>query len=413
MKLVSGIKKIILGSTWMRVTARTLRNRIKRIVFFIRGCGVVTDEKTVMFGAYNGRSYVCSPKAVYEYMVKDSRFSDYSFIWMFDDPDKYRFLEKDSRTTLVKSGIAECEILLHTAKYWILNFRALDHWKPRKEQVYVQCWHGTPLKRLGYDITNSDNAMNSINEIREKYRNDAERFDYMISPCNFVTEKFTSAWNLDEFDKSDAVLEVGYPRNDFLKKYSQNDVERIKRDLGIEDINKKVILYAPTWRDNQHDAAKGYVYDNPVDFDYIKEHLDGDHIILFRAHYLVADSFDFDEYEGFIYDVSSYDDINELYIIADQLITDYSSVFFDYAILTRPMIFYMYDMEEYRDEMRGFYIEVNQLPGPIVKTEAELVKAVLQADDKIDLEQIAAFNDEYNRLNDGHATERLVDVVIS
>jgi len=412
-KLVSGIKKIILGSTWMRVVARTLRNGIKRIVFVSRGCGVATDEKTVMFGAYNGRSYVCSPKAVYEYMVKASRFEDYSFIWMFDEPDKYRFLEEDPRTKVVKSGSAECEIYLHIAKYWILNFRALDHWKPRKKQVYVQCWHGTPLKRLGYDITNSDNAMNSINEIREKYRNDAKRFDYMISPCDFVTQKFTSAWNLEEFGKSDSVLEVGYPRNDFLNTYSAKDAERIKKKLCIENNDKKIILYAPTWRDNQHDAVKGYVYDNPVDFDYIREKLSSYYIILFRAHYLVADSFDFDEYEGFIYDVSSYDDINELYIIADQLITDYSSVFFDYAILGRPMIFYMYDMEEYRDEMRGFYIDVNQLPGPIVKTEKDLVKAVQEAYEQMDIEQITAFNREYNSLNDGHAAERLVDAVIS
>lgn len=412
MKIVTSIKKTILKSEKLRVLVRNLRNLLKHVIFCIRGIGIRTDDKTVIFGAYNGRSYVCSPKAVYEYMIGDKRFKDYSFIWMFDDPCQYEFLKENPNTSLVKSGTSECERLLHRAKYWILNFRALDHWKPRRNQIYVQCWHGTPLKRLGYDITNSDNAMNSISEIREKYRNDAERFNYMISPCDFVTEKFTSAWNLRKFGKEDAVLEVGYPRNDFLTNYSEQDEKRIKEKLNISGRNKKIILYAPTWRDNQHDADKGYVYDNPVDFDYIKEQLNNDYIILFRAHYLVADSFDFNEYEGFIYDVSSYDDINDLYIVADLLITDYSSVFFDYAILGRPMIFYMYDMEEYRDEMRGFYIDIEQLPGTIVKTEQELVVAVNEADSAVNNEMIAVFNNEYNKMNDGHAAQRLVNAVI-
>ena len=129
----------------------------------------------------------------------------------------------------------------------------------------------------------------------------------------------------------------------------------------------------------------------------------------------MADNFDFKAYEGFVYNVSEYDDINELYIIADLLITDYSSVFFDYAILERPMFFNMYDMEEYRDEMRGFYLDVNNLPGPISKTEKELVdsirKTVAQSDENCDL--IKAFNNEYNSMNDGKAAERLVNILIN
>ena len=134
---------------------------------------------------------------------------------------------------------------------------------------------------------------------------------------------------------------------------------------------------------------------------------------MFRAHYFVADNFDFEAYKGFIYDVSKYDDINELYIIADILITDYSSVFFDYAILGRPILFYMYDMEEYRDEMRGFYLDVDKLPGPILKTERELVAAIRETSFKErDHTILEAFNKEYNSMNDGKATERLVDRII-
>lgn len=414
MKLTAVLKNIAKKSTFLRVLMRNTMYFTRKVLYVARGMNVKTDDKMLVFGAYNGRSYACSPKAVYEYMIQNERFKDYKFIWFFDNPEKYRFLEHNPNTIVVKSQSAECEKYLHQAKYWILNFRAVDQWLPKKDQIYVQCWHGTPLKRLGYDITNSDNAMNSVKEIQAKYRTDAKRFRYMMSPCQFVTEKFSSAWNLKKYGREDTILEIGYPRNDFLNKYTKEDVLRVKKALGLSECDKKIILYAPTWRDNQHDANKGYVYKSPVDFGYLKEKLGDEYVILFRAHYLVADSFDFDAYKGFILDVSKYDDINELYVAADMLITDYSSVFFDYAILERPMLFYMYDMEEYRDEMRGFYIDVANLPGPIVKTEKELTDAVEAIDYKMeDKSMIQRFNFEYNRMNDGDAAKRLVDIILN
>jgi len=414
LKIVPVLKNVAKKSTVLRILMRNIMYTMKRIRFVTNGLKVSVDNKLVIFGAYNGKSYACSPKAVYEYMIQNGKFKDYSFVWFFDKPEDYKFLEKNNNTIVVKKGSSECEKYLHRAKYWIFNFRAMDHWMPSKEQIYVQCWHGTPLKRLGYDITNSDNAMNSVAEIKSKYKSDAKRFDYMVSPCQFVTDKFTSAWNLKSIGKESRVLEIGYPRNDFLNSYKETDIVRIKGKLGLDSCDKKIILYAPTWRDNQHDAEKGYVYKNPVDFDYLRKYLSGEYIILFRAHYLVADNFDFKSYEGFIYDVSAYDDINELYIISDVLITDYSSVFFDYAILERPMLFYMYDMEEYRDEMRGFYLDVNELPGPIMKTEKELVDTV----NKLNIIEAKYtnvtrhFNEEYNRMNDGKASERLVTFIM-
>ncbi len=413
MGIASTLKNTILKSTAMRIILRNSRNYLRKKRYIKNGKSIAVDEKMVMFGAYDGRSYVCSPKAVYEYMVSSDEYADYKFVWYFDKPEKYRFLEENRNTTVVKKQSAEFEKYMHMAKYWIFNFRAQDQWIPNEQQIYVQCWHGTPLKRLGYDITKTDNAMNSIREIREKYRTDAQRFHYMVSPCDFVTEKFTSAWNLPAWGKEDAVLQIGYPRNDFLSRCTDEDVAEIRKKLGLENSGKKIILYAPTWRDNQHDADAGYVYESPVDFDYLKEQLQDEYIILFRAHYLVADNFDFEAYKGFIYNVSDYDDINELYAAADMLITDYSSVFFDYAILERPMLFYMYDMKEYRDEMRGFYLDIEQLPGPIFKTESELVETVKSIDSIVDKDRIKEFNKQYNVMNDGAAAQRLVQKVIS
>ena len=148
-----------------------------------------------------------------------------------------------------------------------------------------------------------------------------------------------------------------------------------------------------------------------MDFNYLRSQLEDEYIILFRAHYLVADDFDFDAYRGFIYDVSGYDDINDLYIAADLLITDYSSVFFDYAILNRPILFYMYDMEEYRDEMRGFYLDIGELPGSVVKTEGELVDIIKATDFGGSKDLHRKFNDRYNSMNDGNAAERLTELI--
>ena len=180
--------------------------------------------------------------------------------------------------------------------------------------------------------------------------------------------------------------------------------------LGVDD--KKVILYAPTWRDNQHTSGQGYTYKTEVDFDKLREELGDDYVILFRAHYLVANSFDFDRYRGFVEDVSSYSDINELYIAADILITDYSSVFFDYANLRKPVIFYMYDLEEYANDIRGFYISLDELPGPVVRDEEALIKEVRACDEWKPDEKYEQFCKKYNPKDDGHASERTLARII-
>lgn len=380
----------------------------------IRGLGQKVDKHMILFSTFNGKSYADSPKAIYKYMKGNNEYKDYKFIWAFKGPDKYKYLEKNNNNTkVIKQGTKEYEKYLSKAKYWIFNYRAADHQYPKKNQVFVQCWHGTPLKRLGYDLDNPDNVLNTKEEIRYKYRTDAKKFKYLLSPSKFATEKFISAWNLKETKKEDCVIEKGYPRNDFLHNYTEENVKEIKEKLGINKADKKIILYAPTWRDNQHQAGVGYTYKTEVDFDILQKELGQDYLILFRAHYLVANEFDFKKYEGFIYDVSKIDDINELYVISDILITDYSSVFFDYANLKRPTIYYMYDLDKYKDNMRGFYIDLKELPGNIVKTEEELIKEIknVSSNFKYD-DKYIKFNNKYNYLDDGKASKRVVELII-
>lgn len=392
-----------------RIAARSSRDALYRAKMVLDAPLDKVNDKLVYFQTFSGRGYSDSPKAIYEYMLNAPEYSEYKFVWSFRDPKKFAEIANE-RTAVVKFRSRKDNKALRTAKYWISNYRMLDHQHPRKNQVYLQCWHGTPLKRLGYDLTASDNSMNSLREIRSKYRTDARKFSYLLSPSPFASEKFATAWNLIKTKQTHKILEVGYPRNDRLVNYSESERDEIRKSLGVED--KKVILYAPTWRDNQHSSGEGYTYKAEVDFDNLKRELGDEYVILFRAHYLVANSFDFERYDGFIRDMSQYSDINDLYIASDLLVTDYSSVFFDYANLLKPVIFYMYDLEDYASELRGFYISLDELPGPIVQNEENLIQEILKTADWKANEAYVKFHEKYNPLDDGEASKRVIEAIL-
>ena len=393
----------------IRNIIRGFNSFVRKINYKIGSIGIKVDEKTILFCCFNGKSYSCSPKAIYEYMINDDKFKDYKFIWAFIDDKKYKYLEENINTTVVKIRKKEYKKYLAKAKYWIFNYKIPDFLYPKKNQIFVQCWHGTPLKRLGCDLEHFDNVLNTIDGIKKRYKIEASKFTYFISPSKFASEKFISAWNLKEIGKENIIVEEGYPRNDFLFNYTEQDVEKIKKELGIENETRKIILYAPTYRSNQHETGVGYTYKEEVDFEKLKQAIGDKYIVLFRPHYFIANAFDFEKYKGFVYNVSEIDDINELYIISDMLITDYSSVFFDYANLKRPMIFYMYDLEHYRDKSNGFYIDLKELPGNIVETQEELEKEILELDENFVYDKkYEEFNKKFNYLDDGSASKRVV-----
>ena len=404
------LKQLTKNNAALRRIIRKIIFLLRRIRYNFRGLGVKTDEKLFLFSSFEGHNFADSPKAIYEYLKNSKEFKDCKFIWCFEHPENYKFLEENEQTRVVKQNSKECEKCYKAAKYWILNHRVAVHRHPKKNQVFVQCWHGTPLKKLGFDIDSGDNVINTQKELCEKYLTDAKKYSYMLSPSPFATEKFISSFNLKSIGKENCIIEEGYPRNDFLFKFTEQDASAIKEKLGIPE-NKKIILYAPTWRDNQHQTGVGYTYKIEVDFDMLKKELGEDYVILFRAHYFVSNSFDFEKYSGFVFDVSKIDDINELYIISNILITDYSSVFFDFANLKRPIIFFMYDIEQYENELRGFYIDLKELPGKIIKTESELIEEIRNSDNFEYNETYQKFNKKFNLLDDANASKRVVDII--
>lgn len=410
--MIKKVKKILIDLSKKNVFFRKILRKAKKIQgnasYHKYYKKYVVDEKTILFETFNGRTYGCSPKAIYEKMLEMPEFKDYHFVWSFVEPEKHH-VKASPNLTIIKHDSHDYYKYFSIAKYWIVNSIVEESITKKESQIYVQCWHGTPLKRLRCDIEVDGAVLNTIEEIRKRNDIDAKRFDYFISPSKFCTEKFTSAFNLKNLGLSNIIIEEGYPRNDSLFHYTQKDVERIKKKYNVPR-DKKVIFYLPTFRDNQHESGVGYTYNLGIDFASLKEKFQDKYVILFSPHYFVAKSVDVSKYKGFVIDVTDNDDINDMYIISDIIMTDYSSVFFDFANLKRPMLFYMYDLDIYKGKLRDFYLDLKELPGPIAQTQEELEKNLANIDKEFQKNQAKykKFNAKFNYLDDGNASERVI-----
>lgn len=413
MKIKQKVLLLLKNNDFLRMMARYINlylNKLKYMKYYLFNS---VDDKLIVFEVFTGRKYCDSPKALYEYMLNNSKYKDYKFVWCFINPENYQFLLKNSNTTIVKIGTRDYYKNFAKAKYWFANSLLPLELKKKKKQVFLQTWHGTPLKRLRCDIECTNETINKRQDTLFTNNKDTSRFDYFISPSSFATEKFISSFDLKKLNKENIIIEKGYPRNDFLFNYSDTNIKNIKKQLGIKS-NKKIILYAPTFRDNQRELGLGYTYELGIDFDKLASFFAQDYIILFRTHYFIANSFDFSKYKDFIIDVSLYDDINDLYIISDILLTDYSSVFFDFANLKRPMLFYMYDLDLYKNNLRDFYFDLDVLPGPICEQEDELIESIKNINNywKTYKKKYEKFNQRFNYLDDKNASKRVVQEII-
>ena len=408
------LNKVLKQLSKKNYTFRTWYNKLRvreHARQYARNCEhLPVNERLVMFESFQGRSYSCSPKAIYEAMKADPRFDAYTFIWVFrgKKADPMRWQLGDERTIVVSYNSKRYFRYLAQAKYWVTNWRLPETIHKRPGQVCIQCWHGTPLKKIGMDLEIEGNALASQKTGHERYLNDARNYDWFVSPSAFCTRVFASAFGLNQLGKADVLIETGYPRNDALVNATPESIAAVKGKLGLPQ-DEKVLLYAPTWRDNQHELGVGYTFDMGAHIKAFLDEVCDDYIVLLRLHYLVSSELDVSAYAGRVFDYSDLDDINELYLASDILITDYSSVFFDYANLKRPILFYMFDLDEYQSGVRDFYIDLAELPGPIVKTQDELVAAVHNIED-VRAEYAGVyetFNNTYTYLDDGQAGLRV------
>ena len=357
------------------------------------------NNKRIMFESFSGDFYSDSPKYIYEYLY--NHYGDeFEYVWVINN-NKTKIPGNPITT---KRFSLKYHKLMATSKYWVVNTRQAGRLVKRPQQVLLSTWHGTPLKKLGFDM---GNIYIQNPRTKESYIHDSSAWDYFISPNRFSTEIFRRAFAYDG-----EILETGYPRNDILFNADENKINQIKEKLNLPD-DKKVILYAPTWRDDDSYDVGKVKFKLKLDLEKLEKAISDEYIVLVRNHYLITDS-DVDDYKHFAVDVSHYDDIAELYLITDVLITDYSSVFFDFANLRRPMLFYMYDLERYEEELRGFYIDIyNEVPGPILRTTDEVIDALGDLDNINEQyrKRYEDFCEKYCSLEDGDATKRVVEKV--
>lgn len=363
-----------------------------------------TKKKTIVFESFLGKQYSDNPKALYLYIKK--HYPEYKLYWSITR-DRPKIFEENKLSVLPRFGL-KWVLVMARAEYWITNSR-LPLWLPKpKGTIYVQTWHGTPLKKLALDMDEVLMPGTNTKKYKKNFLKEASKWDYLISPNRYSTNIFKSAFN---FNRN--IIESGYPRNDILKNgLNKENIINIKRKAKLP-VNKKILLYAPTWRDNQFHSVGKYKFNLQLDLNKMKQELGDEYIILLRLHYLVSDKLNLLNLEDFVYDFSTYEDINELYLISDMLITDYSSVFFDYAVLKRPIFFYAYDLEDYRDKLRGFYFDfIKDAPGPIIKSTEKLIDAINSASTTTYYDKLYDdFFAKFCYLEDGKASEKVVSTL--
>lgn len=387
-----------------------MRNVVKDFVITIYNIMHYTlslDKKTIVFESSVGRNYSGNPKAIYEEMIVQGLDKVYKCIWILEDINEH----VPGKCKKVKRLRIRYFYYMIRAKFWVMDSRQPTYLKKKKGNVYIQTWHGTPLKKLGLDMSFVNmSGDNDIENYKNAFEKDSRMWDYLISQNAYSTEIFKSAF---AFDKE--ILEIGYPRNDMLINTDEKQLKELKFKLNIPE-NYKVILYAPTWRDNQYNEKGKYKFIMPINLKQFVDNFGDEYILILKPHYLIVDKFDISNYIDNVRLCEIEQDIQQLYIISDILITDYSSVMFDYSILKRPIIFYMYDLEEYQNEIRGFYFDIlEEAPGKIVLNNKELINAIknINCNTEKYIIKYDTFNKKYNAKDDGNSSKTIIELIES
>lgn len=325
-------------------------------------------KNTILYESYAGRGMVCNPYAIFKYLLHHPEFTHLKHYWIIEDFEDNRWIMEQyknySNIYFIKYRSDSYYKYMASCEYLITNVAFPAFLTPKSGQHYINTWHGIPLKTLGFDIPKGN--ISSRNTLRNFLM-----CDYLISPNSFMTSIYKTAFRLDGLYPG-SIVEEGQPRNDLLFHTNSDDIKRKLLLCGIKlDLNKKIILYAPTWR--------GEIYEEP----------DTDLNEYFRFLKILEDTIDTTKYQILIKPhqivykyiksnkaltdqfIPATIDANELMSIVDVLISDFSSIFFDFLATNRPVLFYIPDLEEYK-KSRGLYNSIDFLPGPVTDTMEDL-----------------------------------------
>lgn len=349
-----------------------MRKLVEQLICFtFKIVGHFQKKKLVYFESFHGKQYSDNPRAIYQFMKK--HYPDYTLVWGVTKGSEAIF--ESLQIPFVTRFSIKWFFVMPRAAVWVINTRTPLWLAKNKKTLYLQTWHGTPLKKIGCDIPDVKIPGYTKKSYTEEFAAESKRWDLLMSPNYYSSKIFRQA-----FRYNGIIREYGYPRNDqLLNTLDQREkLNDLKEKIGIS-LDKKIVLYAPTWRETEQQIKGQYQFTMPFPFEEITDKFGDEVLLLVRMHYLVAQQFDFSRFSNQIVDVSDYLDMSDLLWVSDLLITDYSSCMFDYVLTDRPIIYYLPDQEEYKNELRGFYFDLEEeLPGPIAATSDELIEQLKQ-----------------------------------
>lgn len=364
------------------------------ILFFLFKLLPVNNNK-IVFITLHSNNFSGNNKYIYKELKRKNLDLTYKLYGMND----IKLLNLNIFNKLTKSIAIDYNIC--TAKYVIINdfYSLLPRVKLRKGTELIQVWHGGgAFKKFGKD------SLRNINNPENLKRNMRGHSQYtkVIVSSKEVAPIYANAFGID----MDKIYPIGIPRADVFDDIS---MEKIKTRLLYKYpylLDKKIILYAPTYRDNNR-----YNQSLALNLEYLMEEISNDYVFIFKMHPFERGKINIDEkLSSRVFDMS-HEELNELLVIADLLITDYSSLIFEYAILQKPMIFFSYDLGKYENDLRGFYYNyIDFVPGPIAYTTEEVVELINK--NQWDFEAIKKFAIRFNEHFDGKVTERFINEVL-
>jgi CDP-glycerol glycerophosphotransferase len=353
------------------------------------------SENLLVFGSTNGQAFAGNSKILFQYLTKHS---NYHCVWITASEKVFNDLKKQKYQVVLNKNLIETIRILKAAKYIFITHGFGDiffiDFSPKTKLIHLG--HGISFKKGGQDL--KEDFMPFTEKMINKKL--VESMSLLVDSSEETKRHKLTRFNI----ASDRVMVTGYPRNDILANHTKDLENRIKKRLNISK-NSEVILYAPTFRDYEYKIPLNETFLDNLDNFLINKNK----ILIYKPHPFTED-IDLGRYNN-ILSVKRNVDIMDLLIIADTLITDYSSVFYDYLLTLRPMIFFADDLEKYT-EIRDFYYDYESfVPGPIVKTGKELIE-VLDNIEKWNQEykdKRRIMRDKFNKYTDGRSTERIIE----
>lgn len=366
------------------------------------------DENMILYETRDGKSIVDSPYALFLSLAKNPKYANFKHVWVVSEKNKgiEENIPKEllHKVTFVYRNTTNYVKAMLEAKYLISNSTFESFFVKRQDQIYINTWHGTPIKKMGFDVPGA--LSNSQNVLRNFLM-----VDYLLSPNEHTSNVFTYAYKLADIFPGE-ILEGGYPRIDATFNLSKEQVIQLLSKYGmVIDTEKPIVLYSPTWKGSNAANVSDDIEQLVLETKMLQKSLEGQYQVLIKVHpFAYAKVVEDSRLQEIL--IPDMINANDVLAVTDVLVTDYSSIFFDFLVTNRPIVFYAWDKDLYTSE-RGLYLEIEELPGPTAETIEELIGYINDVEN-----QHRIYRDRYKKMaqkmvkyDDGRVTEKYIDYI--